>query len=48
MLSAILGEMKKLAGDVKVNGKIGYTLQQPWIQNGTVAKNVSFGNDWSA
>ena len=44
ILSAILGEMKKLEGDVIVNGSIGYTLQQPWIQNGTLRKNITFGH----
>jgi ABC-type multidrug transport system fused ATPase/permease subunit len=43
-LNAILGEVKRESGDISVNGSIGYSLQNPWIQNGTLRKNVLFGN----
>jgi len=31
LLSAVLGEMNKLDGQVKVRGTVAYTAQQPWI-----------------
>ncbi|KAI3654035.1 hypothetical protein MP228_000754 [Amoeboaphelidium protococcarum] len=46
LLNAILGEMKTLSGQIRINGKIGYTMQQPWIKNGSVKDNVSFGDDF--
>jgi ABC-type polysaccharide/polyol phosphate transport system ATPase subunit len=31
LLSAVLGEMNKLDGQVTVRGTVAYTAQQPWI-----------------
>ena len=46
LLGAILGEIKKVSGHVKVNGNIGYSLQQPWVQNGSLLNNITFGKDF--
>ena len=43
LLSAIIGEIKKLSGKVEVSGKIGYVAQQSWIQNQSLRKNILFG-----
>ncbi|GAA5830776.1 hypothetical protein JCM5353_002363 [Sporobolomyces roseus] len=43
LLSAVLGEMNKLDGQVKVRGTVAYTAQQPWIMGGTVKNNITFG-----
>ena len=42
-LSAILGEMIKLQGDVRRSGRTAYVAQQAWIQNLTVRNNILFG-----
>lgn len=42
-VSALLGEMKKLEGDINVKGKVAYVPQQPWMQNATLKHNVLFG-----
>lgn len=43
LLSAIIGEMTRLKGEVKINGTIGYCTQQPWIQTDTLRANILFG-----
>lgn len=43
MLSALLGEMKKDAGKVVVNGCVAYVPQQPWLQNATLRDNITWG-----
>ncbi len=43
LLSALLGEMEKLTGEVNVDGRIAYVPQQAWIQNATLQDNILFG-----
>lgn len=44
LLSAILGEMTKLSGQVKIRGaSVAYVPQQAWIMGGTVRENITFG-----
>ncbi|KAI9138244.1 P-loop containing nucleoside triphosphate hydrolase protein [Paraphysoderma sedebokerense] len=43
LLSGMVGEMKKLSGEVQLVGKVGYCPQQPWIQNATLKENILFG-----
>ncbi|KAJ9087838.1 hypothetical protein DSO57_1029157 [Entomophthora muscae] len=43
-VSAILGDMNKLDGNVTVRGKVAYVPQQPWIMNATVQENITFGH----
>jgi ATP-binding cassette, subfamily C (CFTR/MRP), member 1 len=43
LVNAILGEMKKTAGDVSVVGSIAYVAQSAWIFNDTLKNNVLFG-----
>lgn len=43
LIAALLGEIKKVSGSVHVSGNIGYSLQQPWIRNGTLRDNITFG-----
>lgn len=45
LLNSLLGEVKRTSGEVRITGSIGYSLQQPWILNGTVRQNVTFGNE---
>ena len=35
--------MEKNSGEVLINGSIGYSTQQAWIQNCTLKENVLFG-----
>lgn len=43
IISAILGEMEKLSGNVNTFGRIAYASQQAWIQNATLQNNILFG-----
>lgn len=43
LVSALLGEMEKLEGDVSVRGSVAYVPQQAWIQNSTLKDNILFG-----
>ncbi|BFZ09598.1 hypothetical protein BsWGS_12637 [Bradybaena similaris] len=43
LLSAMLGDMKKLEGTVSVRGTVAYVPQQAWIQNDSVRNNILFG-----
>ncbi|KAL5281109.1 ABCC2.2 family protein [Megaselia abdita] len=43
LISAILGEMDKLKGDVNTVGKIAYVPQQAWLRNCTLRENILFG-----
>lgn len=43
LLNALLGEISKTAGQVKVSGSVAYVSQQAWIQNESVKNNILFG-----
>ncbi|XP_078230310.1 ATP-binding cassette sub-family C member 3 isoform X3 [Callithrix jacchus] len=43
LVSALLGEMEKLEGEVHVKGSVAYVPQQAWIRNCTLQENVLFG-----
>ncbi|KAL6750031.1 P-loop containing nucleoside triphosphate hydrolase protein [Haematococcus lacustris] len=43
LLAALLGEMHRAAGHVKVHGSVAYTAQDPWVQNCTLRANVLLG-----
>ncbi|KAF9959731.1 hypothetical protein BGZ65_000094, partial [Modicella reniformis] len=43
LLSAIIGDMYKCQGAVKVYGLMAYVPQQAWIINATVRDNITFG-----
>ncbi|XP_042034677.1 ABC transporter C family member 4-like [Salvia splendens] len=43
LLAAVLGEMYKLSGKVRVCGSTAYVAQTAWIQNGTIQENILFG-----
>ncbi|KAK9276061.1 hypothetical protein L1049_005592 [Liquidambar formosana] len=44
LLAAILGEVPKIDGMVRVYGKITYVSQTAWIQTGTLQENILFGS----
>ncbi len=43
MLSALLGDMKRTRGVANMYGRVAYVAQQAWIQNNTLADNITFG-----
>ncbi|XP_024120755.1 canalicular multispecific organic anion transporter 2 isoform X3 [Oryzias melastigma] len=43
LISALLGEMEKVEGEVSVRGSVAYVPQQAWIQNATLRDNILFG-----
>ncbi|CAF1567438.1 unnamed protein product, partial [Didymodactylos carnosus] len=45
ILSALLGEMTKVQGQVTVGGRMAYVPQQAWIMNSTLQQNILFGKD---
>ncbi|KAF9236586.1 P-loop containing nucleoside triphosphate hydrolase protein [Melanogaster broomeanus] len=47
LLSAIIGEMIRVSGDVHCNGSIAYCAQQPWVQTTTIQDNILFGRPFN-
>lgn len=43
LISALLGEMPKVKGEVIMKGNIAYCPQQAWIQNTVLRSNITFG-----
>ncbi|KAI8826360.1 hypothetical protein BJ741DRAFT_714629 [Chytriomyces cf. hyalinus JEL632] len=44
LLQALLGEMKRISGDLyRANGAVSYVAQTAWIQNASVRENITFG-----
>ena len=48
LLSALLGEMEKSSGRVKLAGSKAYVPQQPWMQNATIQQNILFGKRYQS
>ena len=46
LLSALLGELSLIKGNVNVHGRIAYVSQQPWVFPGTVRSNILFGKKY--
>ncbi|KAL5020046.1 hypothetical protein ScPMuIL_002938 [Solemya velum] len=46
LISALLGEMYKVEGRVKIKGRVAYVPQQAWIQNLTVRDNILYGSEF--
>ncbi|CAI5775246.1 canalicular multispecific organic anion transporter 1 [Podarcis lilfordi] len=44
LVSAMLGEMENIKGQINVQGSIAYVSQQAWIQNATLKDNILFGS----
>ncbi|KAF9319799.1 Canalicular multispecific organic anion transporter 2 [Podila horticola] len=43
LFNAMIGDMYKRQGAVKIYGRIAYAPQQPWIINATLKENIVFG-----
>lgn len=48
LISALLGQMCLLSGQVAVRGSTAYVPQQPWILNSTLKENILFGQLFSS
>ncbi|UPK94177.1 hypothetical protein LCI18_005112 [Fusarium solani-melongenae] len=48
LLRAILGEVEPRHGKVVVGGKVAYAPQDPFLINGTIRQNITFGLDFNA
>ncbi|KAI0731222.1 metal resistance protein YCF1 [Earliella scabrosa] len=46
LLSAIIGEMVRTDGEVKVFGSISYAPQNPWIMSATIRDNILFSHKY--
>eukprot|EP00026_Physarum_polycephalum_P000366 Phypoly_transcript_00366.p1 GENE.Phypoly_transcript_00366~~Phypoly_transcript_00366.p1 ORF type:complete len:840 (+),score=118.23 Phypoly_transcript_00366:911-3430(+) len=46
LLAAMLGEIQKIKGKVRVGGTTAYVPQQAWMQNASVRDNILFGNTY--
>ncbi|KAF9302959.1 Multidrug resistance-associated protein 1 [Mortierella antarctica] len=43
LLSALIGDMYKRQGSVRIRGRLAYATQQAWILNATLKDNITFG-----
>lgn len=46
LLMSVLSELPLTEGKMDVKGKIAYSGQEPWIFNGTVRYNITFGHEF--
>lgn len=46
LLQAMLGELTKLSGSVRMVGSCAYVAQTAWILNGTLRENILFGTPY--
>ncbi|GMR36740.1 hypothetical protein PMAYCL1PPCAC_06935 [Pristionchus mayeri] len=47
LLSAMLGELTRVRGEIRMNGRVAYVPQQAWIQNLSVRDNITFGKPFN-
>ncbi|XP_053388123.1 multidrug resistance-associated protein 1-like isoform X2 [Mercenaria mercenaria] len=47
LISAILGEMRRLGGYTQIKGSVAYVPQEAWIQNMTLRDNILFGRHYN-
>ncbi|KAH7052510.1 hypothetical protein BKA57DRAFT_533718 [Linnemannia elongata] len=46
LLSALIGDMYKRQGSVRIRGQVTYAAQQAWILNATLKDNITFGQEF--
>ncbi|CAH0557930.1 unnamed protein product [Brassicogethes aeneus] len=47
LLNAFLNELNGSEGNVKINGKISYCSQEPWLYGSTIKNNILFGEEYN-
>ncbi|KAK0199743.1 multidrug resistance-associated ABC transporter [Desarmillaria ectypa] len=45
ILQALIGEMRRIKGEVIFGGSVAYAPQNAWIKNATLRENILFGQD---
>ncbi len=45
-MNAIIGEMNKISGFVDINGTMSFSMQDPWIIQGSVRENIIIGKEF--
>jgi len=48
LLSALLGEMSRTAGELEIHGDVAYVSQEAWIRNLSLRNNVLFDSEFDA
>ncbi|SCU86268.1 LANO_0C07338g1_1 [Lachancea nothofagi CBS 11611] len=48
LIQAMLGDLFRVKGFATVHGSVAYVSQVPWIMNGTVKENITFGHKYNA
>ena len=43
---AALGELPAQKGTVQIKGKVSYASQEPWVFNGSLKYNITFGQEF--
>ncbi|KAH9949979.1 P-loop containing nucleoside triphosphate hydrolase protein [Amylocystis lapponica] len=46
LLQGLIGEMRKVRGNVSFGGRVAYCSQTAWIQNATLKENILFGQEY--
>jgi len=46
LLSAMLGDLWKVKGEVVLHGNVAYVAQSSWVMNASVRENIVFGYRW--
>ncbi|XP_021347162.1 canalicular multispecific organic anion transporter 2-like isoform X2 [Mizuhopecten yessoensis] len=46
LISAVLGELERLEGEITLKGSLAYVPQEAWIQNLTLRENILFGKTY--
>ncbi|KAG1731999.1 P-loop containing nucleoside triphosphate hydrolase protein [Suillus paluster] len=46
LLAAIIGDMRKTDGEVRLFGNVAYAAQNPWILSATVRDNILFSHEY--
>lgn len=48
LLKLILGDLEKIKGEVRVQGRVSYASQEPWLFPATIKQNITFGEPFDA
>ncbi|KAK4879949.1 hypothetical protein RN001_008095 [Aquatica leii] len=48
LFNVILGELPVYEGSVKVEGKVSYASQEPWVFSASIKQNILFGDKYDA
>uniref|UniRef100_A0A7S1IAP7 ATP-dependent transporter ycf16 n=1 Tax=Eutreptiella gymnastica TaxID=73025 RepID=A0A7S1IAP7_9EUGL len=46
LIMALLGETPRVAGELAMEGTVGYVSQKPWLYRGTLTDNILFGMEY--